>query len=83
MLYCVVFLFAGDVIALGRNNLFRFNHPAEARKLKQMRKVSQALLTITFKKQCPCLYMQFLHDRKSKTTQWQTQADEKSESSIT
>ena len=37
------FLLLGAVIMLGRNNMFRFNHPAEAQKLKQMRKVGETV----------------------------------------
>ena len=29
----------GDVVILGRTNLFRFNHPAEAQELREKRKV--------------------------------------------
>ncbi|XP_025105880.1 kinesin-like protein KIF16B [Pomacea canaliculata] len=33
----------GAVILLGKTNMFRFNHPAEAQKLKQMRKSTSSL----------------------------------------
>ncbi|XP_076464359.1 kinesin-like protein KIF16B isoform X2 [Babylonia areolata] len=33
----------GEVVVLGRTNMFRFNHPAEAQKLKQMRKAHSTL----------------------------------------
>ena len=42
------FLLLGAVIMLGRNNMFRFNHPAEAQKLKQMRKVGETIYTVKF-----------------------------------
>ncbi|XP_070179569.1 kinesin-like protein KIF16B isoform X2 [Littorina saxatilis] len=37
----------GEVILLGKTNMFRFNHPAEAQKMKQMRK---ALSTLSLSK---------------------------------
>ena len=33
-------MFLGAVILLGRTNMFRFNHPKEAAKLREKRKVS-------------------------------------------
>lgn len=33
-------MFSGAVILLGRTNMFRFNHPKEAAKLREKRKVS-------------------------------------------
>ncbi|KAL8611043.1 hypothetical protein ACOMHN_042659 [Nucella lapillus] len=33
----------GEVVVFGRTNMFRFNHPAEAQKLKQMRKAHSTL----------------------------------------
>lgn len=36
-MFCVL---VGAVILLGRTNMFRFNHPKEAAKLREKRKVS-------------------------------------------
>lgn len=36
------FLRPGAVILLGRTNMFRFNHPKEAAKLREKRKVSRS-----------------------------------------
>lgn len=38
--YLCFFMFLGAVILLGRTNMFRFNHPKEAAKLREKRKVS-------------------------------------------
>jgi hypothetical protein len=61
-MFIVLLCLIGAVILLGRTNMFRFNHPKEAAKLREKRKVTPKALSLKglLKKLISCGIIQLL-----------------------